>query len=289
MMRISINSGLLSGRFGDAEALRLFAEAGFDAVDYTFCDYLLPDSPWQQNNKEEYALSLLENARRHRLLFNQAHAAYVYPWEKEDVVEGLVIPTVSENIRLCRRMQIDRIVVHGLSHPAVIASKEEQFQKNVWFYNQLKPAAKEAGVKIALENLRRVCTTPEDYERLMDTLDDPCFTACVDIGHSILAGVDVTQIIRRLGHDRVTLLHVHDNLTKTDDHMIPGTGMLDWNEILQALAEIHYSGDFTLEIINLASGMMDDHHGFDDDFVPDLLKFAHVCASYLAHKLLQRM
>jgi sugar phosphate isomerase/epimerase len=45
-------------------------------------------------------------------------------------------------------------------------------------------------------------------------------------------------------------LHVHDNDYIDDRHTLPGLGRMDWEEIMKALAEIDYDGDFTYEADN---------------------------------------
>ena len=53
--------------------------------------------------------------------------------------------------------------------------------------------------------------------------------------------------LRILGHDRLAALHVHDNDYRRDLHNIPFEGRLRWGEIMRALKEIGYTGDFTYE------------------------------------------
>lgn len=284
-MKISLNTCVLDERIGIEKTLALFAEAGFDAADYTFSEYHKPDGPWQTQDKDAYARHLLQTASDCALVFNQAHAPFRYNWEDPNVVEGSIIPAVRDCLRACSLMRIDKMVVHGLSHPPVREPQSVRMEANVRFFNQLKPFAKEYGVKIALENLRYVCTTPDEYIQLMDMLNDDCFVACVDIGHAAVAG-NIGEMIRRLGHERVQLLHIHDNLLEADQHMIPGTGKINWNKVLQALREIRYEGDFTLELLDHVNGLWKKENGFDVDFALSALKMAYTCGIYLAQKFL---
>ena len=284
-MRLSINTNAIGKRFSELEFFQMIAQAGFEAVDYSFCGFWDADSPWQLNDREAYAARLVEAAKQNGLCLTQAHAECVYNWDDPNVIDEKIIPTVKENIRLCSLLGIDKMVVHGLSHPAVRTPVEVKLEANIRYFNELKPVARQYGVKIALENLRYVCTTPDEYEYLMNTLDDDVFIACVDLGHSVIAGQDITQVIRRLGHDRVKLMHCHDNALVTDDHMIPGTGKINWGDVLQALADIRYTGDFSLELIYYVNGFLDNEHGFDDDFAPKALEIARISGAYLRDKL----
>lgn len=283
-MLLSISSGVLSCRLGDFKAIELFSKAGFDAVDYAF-DRSVPDNQWLSGSQDEYRQRLIEAVKSNGISFNQAHATCVFDWDDSNVIECDVKPTVINCIRNAAEMGIPHIIVHGLSHSAVNHSQEEKFRVNVDYFNYLKPFAKDCGIKIALENLKKICTTPDEYECLMDTLNDEVFTACVDLGHSFYVGQDAAEIIRRLGHERVTALHVHDNQGLADDHQIPGFGKIDWNPLLKALAEIKYSGDFNLEILPFITGLLDSKHGFDDDFALDAMRIAEISGRYLKNKL----
>ena len=42
-------------------------------------------------------------------------------------------------------------------------------------------------------------------------------------------------------------MHVHDNLGKNDDHMVPFSGVIDWKDYRKALDEIGFDGVFSLE------------------------------------------
>lgn len=282
-MLLSISSGVLSRRFGDLKAIPIYVKAGFDAVDLALVD--VPGGQWGKPGQDEYIQELLHVAKENGTFFNQAHAENVYDWDDPNVVDGVVKPTVVNNIRCAAKLGIPHIIVHGLSHPAVNHSTEERRRVNLEFFNYLKPFAKDAGIKIALENLRRVCTTPEEYEYMMDNLNDDIFTACVDVGHSFYVGQDAAEIIRRLGHERVTALHIHDNQGQADDHQMPGFGKIEWNHILEALADIDYSGDFNLEILDFITGLLDSKHGFDDDFALDAMRIAEISGRYLKNKL----
>ncbi len=55
------------------------------------------------------------------------------------------------------------------------------------------------------------------------------------------------DVIRRLGSE-VTALHLNDNDTLTDQHKMPLSGCIDWNDVLDALDEIGYDGIYNMEL-----------------------------------------
>ena len=73
----------LRSRFGDREAIRRMAKAGFDAVDYTFNEMVSDDCVWNTPRWEEYGKELLTLARDQGVFFNQAHAPFLFDWDHE--------------------------------------------------------------------------------------------------------------------------------------------------------------------------------------------------------------
>ena len=59
----------------------------------------------------------------------------------------------------------------------------------------------------------------------------------------------------------------------------------DWQSILEALADIGYDGDFTIQASSHDTGALDDKHGFDVDFLPCVLGFACDACKHLAQRL----
>ena len=119
-------------------------------------------------------------------------------------------------------------VIHPLHHMQYEGHEEEIIERNMRFYKGLIPYAKEYGIKIGVENMTRI------DERRGCRAQDVCGTP--------------KEFIRALGHDRLKLLHVHDNDYTYDQHLLPYLGKIDWGEVTKALGDIDYDGDLTLEI-----------------------------------------
>ena len=76
-----------------------------------------------------------------------------------------------------------------------------------------------------------------------------------------------------MGYGRLKALHLHDNDGREDMHVLPlteGTGKVDWDALLKALADIGYEGDFTYKVNNsFVSALMQD-----EDVLLAKLKYA---------------
>jgi len=81
----------------------------------------------------------------------------------------------------------------------------------------------------------------------IDRLKHPRFGANLDLGHSQVAGENLTEVIKLL-NDRIWNLHVEDIPGRKHYHLIPGEGTMPWKQIVGALREIHYQRFLTVEL-----------------------------------------
>jgi fructoselysine 3-epimerase len=73
------------------------------------------------------------------------------------------------------------------------------------------------------------------------------FGANLDIGHSVVAGEDVRQVVE-LMRGRIWNLHVEDLPGRKHYHMIPGEGTFDWQSLKASLTDIGYDRFATVEL-----------------------------------------
>ncbi|MBR4766399.1 MAG: hypothetical protein IK085_06530, partial [Clostridia bacterium] len=93
-----------------------------------------------------------------------------------------------------------------------------------------------------------------------------------------LVGSNAAAMIREMGAYRVTCLHIHDNNGISDDHTLPYTRSIKWDETLKALGEIGYKGDFTYEADNFLKK-------FPDELIVPCLKFMVNVGRYMISEI----
>lgn len=277
-MILSTQTDYLSRKFGYEHAIEIIADAGFDAVDLTMFDMKGEESPFLREDYREFAAKLSAIAEGRGLFFNQAHAPF--PCSKEDEeYTRMIFERLVRSIEIAGIVGAKCIVVHPMHHLRYTEHAEKLKEMNMAFYRRLAPHAKAAGVRIALENMWQrdqetkqivvsACSRTKEFADWIDTLNDDCFTACLDLGHSGLYGFDAAEQIKGLG-DRLGALHVHDNDYQGDMHTAPYLGKMHWDTICAALAKIGYKGDLTLEADNF-------YNHFEESLAPDAAKF--LCA-----------
>ena len=246
-MLLSANMIRVHDTFGMKETFDVFAAAGIEGIDFNndVHEYCTTE------HDAEFYRELGKYAASRGVAICQAHAPFPSSYVEEDKSVKR-FEEIVQGIRNAAYLGAPMIVVHPCTHLdfSVEGNPEILFDYNVNFYKKLIPVARECGIKIAIENIGRVSitSTPERLNKLFDTLCDPVFTVCFDVGHCLLQGVDPAEAIRAIGPRLVDgCTHVHDNNGDRDTHTLPYYGKVDWESVMKALADIGYAGDLNYE------------------------------------------
>ena len=263
-MKLSVNVENLFYRFGFEECAGIYKNAGFDALDYSLNGMVNDASPLNGNDYLTFAEEIRKQADRIGIEINQTHAPFTFPyerWSDETTYREIVYPRLVRSIEISAVMGARVVVMHPLHHFTYRGHEEEIFRLNMDFFRSLIPVCRECGIIVGIENMWQMdakrkcivhdtCSAKEEFIRYIDTLDSEYMAACLDTGHIGLPLQDdeAQDVIIALGHDRLKALHVHDNNFRADSHSLPFQGKLNWQAIMNALADIRYSGDFTYEV-----------------------------------------
>lgn len=262
-MKISTQTAGLARVFGDAGAVRILCEAGYDCLDYSMFDKQNGRLPVENEGFMEHCRLLRNLADSYGVTFNQTHAPFASYIEGDDDYNEWVRPLIIKAIEASGILGAGNIIIHPFS------VSNDQKKANMDFFNSLLPHAKRANVRIALENMfcwseknqrleKNVCSDGPEFCDYMDSLNDAYFTACLDVGHCGLVGEDASEMIMQLGGKRLKCLHIHDNDMIEDKHTLPYMGKLDFKKITKALGDIGYEGEMTLEADNFLVGFPDE-------------------------------
>ena len=101
-------------------------------------------------------------------------------------------------------------------------------------------------VALALEpHLGNILEKPADFQAVLDAVPDARVGVCIDTGHFHAGGVDTVAAIRLFGK-RIRSVHLKDHLGKVSVGI--GRGEIDLAAVIEALQEITYAGDLTVEL-----------------------------------------
>ncbi len=265
-MLISTEISSTANKVGEEHAIRLIAQAGFDAYDLSLFRMLRYDYATEQVIKTNHPLQsaeyaafvkgLARTAKDCGIVCNQAHAPFLSSYR----------PQVSD----CTKRALECAAIAGAKICVVHPDKHKTAEENAPFFEELLPIAKSFGVRIAVENLYlwddvagqaipATCSHHEDLRAHVDRIHDPDLVACLDIGHAELRGLSTSakDMILTLG-PRLQALHVHDNDHCRDSHLLPFTGSIDFAEVADALRTVGYTGDMTLEAMQHPAQFTED-------------------------------
>ena len=287
-MAISINtafSASLREALGEEKLIPMIAAAGFDAIELSLDQLSQPGNIWDRIGHREYALQLKATAETCGIRFNQAHAPARFDWMTPDTndLNIIVYPYMEKAFEICRILEIPCMVIEPLTHPMALGLPSRRIPWNVTYFKHLSQMGETYGVKVAIKNLVRTFETAEELNALMDAVGSENLCACVDTGHCNLSAEKAPDMIRGLG-SRLCALHLNGNHGDFNQHVIPGVDQLDWQPILEALADTDYTGDFTLQVSEHETGALDGKHGFRADFLPCVLEFASASCKHLAER-----
>ena len=254
-MKISTEFGSAAKIVGEEKAVELIAKAGFEAWDLSLYRMLKYDSatgrryvdpahPLSGSEYIKHVHRLCKIGLDNGIVCNQAHA----PFSSKDPE---ISSTFKRAIECAAEAGAPNIVFHTMTGESVDA--------NIGLFATLVPFAKEYGVRIALENTYlwpngqelaspAPASTPDSMLEILDRINDDHMVSCIDVGHAEMTsvGTSAVDMIRAVG-PRLACLHIQDCDHIHDSHALPFTMSVDFKGVIEALRDVNYDGDMTLE------------------------------------------
>ena len=278
MIKIGLSTFCMQEVYGDKEAIRLAKKAGADAIDFSLGgkDFRKEDSIYSKSEEEfvKYFTDLKNYADSIGLEICQTHGRGEGFRNIKEIDEEFL-----KNARLdcwaTALLGAPVCVIHAVTTMwHMEESAEFMHALNFDMFSKILPFAKEFNVKVATETFGDVhggakcdffgnnCEFIKSYKYTKEMLPEYAdyFTVCMDTGHTNKAtkfnnNPQVAQAIREIGSE-ITVLHLNDNTTDCDQHMIPFVkkmyqkvaGTIDWDATMDALDEIGYNGVYNMEL-----------------------------------------
>ncbi len=273
-------------RFGTPKTVKMIAQAGFDAYDCTLCDMNRNTRKCDIFNGSDYknwAREVKSVADDYGIPCTQTHSVFPTLTDLKNT-ENMLYQN-ERCMEISAMLGADIIVIH----PGNNFDAKTNYE---YLYSKLLPLAERYNLRIATENMWNkkdglphfeaipaACGTNEDFAKHIDISANPRLVACVDIGHAEMKNSEgAANMIRKLGHDKVKALHVHDNDLIHDNHVFPFTGKIEWNDIISALKDIDYDGNFTFEADSTLAR-------FPDELIPACYEMLEKIGRYFVSKL----
>lgn len=233
---------------GLERTIEIFAEAGFHGIEF--------NNDRKEFYTHEHDRSYYEAIRQKTealgLSFPQAHMPFPSSGMDADLTRQRFYE-ITDAMEYASWLGVKIVVVHPCGHLSWQENWDAMMEYNVDFYRRLAPYAKKFGLQIAIENINGTVTrTADGMNDLLDRLNDPVFVVCYDVGHAHIAGQGAADMLRKIGN-RVKCTHIHDNDGVHDTHTLPYYGTIDWDSVMEALADIGYEGNLNYEAGNFVA------------------------------------
>jgi sugar phosphate isomerase/epimerase len=224
---------------------------GYRAVEYSHICHL---SPAEAKAVGEYAAAL---GMQSWSIHAEAAGGFVLGRSAQEAREALF-----HCLEVCHAVGARVIVVHA---PLLIGLRlddtpdiSKTLALDLEVLGQAAAKAAELDVALALENGRSLAHWVY-VQSLVDRLESDQVGLCVDTGHANLGDLDAARAIRMAG-ERLLTTHLHDNWGERDDHLPPGRGTIDWQDVFDALKQVGYRRPLMLELTDRAA-----HRSYDQD------------------------
>ena len=173
---------------------------------------------------------------------------------------------LTNSIDACAEYNIPVVVVHLSSGKNPPRMNDIGFER----YDRLMQYAREKGVMVAYENIRKL----DNVAYMMENYPDAGF--CWDVGHEAcyMYGMEFMPLFGK----RMVAIHFHDNTGVYDEdmHWLPYDGVIDMDRAARHFAKSGYQKSLMLEVDQRSAG------------VPDLEEFynrAHAAAIRFAERV----
>ena len=213
------------------ETIKAASDAGFKHV---FIQWYNKDWQYSQEQQLDYIRQLDLNVIFAHLGYDNMNDIWLNNKAGDALVERY-----KKDISICRGNNIDEVIMHLISgsHPPMY--NEVGLDR----VQAIIEHAKKLNVKIALEN-----TMAKGYlEYVLTNIADENLGVCYDSGHCHAHFDDNYNF--ELFKDRIFAVHLHDNDTTDDQHLLPFDGTLDWELTVKNLKAGGYQGPISLELV----------------------------------------
>lgn len=165
--------------------------------------------------------------------------------------EALHLPQSDSNhaatVESAAFLNVPTVVVHA--GPFVIEPREmhEHLEAALATCKALTSILRDSGVKLALENVHPGPAT-DLVRRALDNLPGDIFGFCYDSSHDQMGGPKPFTLLEEMS-DRLLALHLSDRVREYVDHVVPGEGFIDWENLCRLIRNTDYGGPVTLEVL----------------------------------------
>lgn len=269
MMRLSTSTNIYFNRPDGSkgslsQCIRYCGRGGFRNMDISFLDYMNFRAPFVTDSYLQWVDQALADAEAYGIRFGQAHAPFYEFFDDSVPDRAEQDQMILRSIECAARMGVKWIAIHAGTDRHSGAMRQASKEKNLQYFLPVVEYAAKHNVGIAFENLwdlniapkKRYTAMVEDLVDLVDAFHSDTVGVCFDVEHAVISGLDPVKELAVIG-SRLKSTHISDCIDMAADHLLPFSGITDWQPFMAALAAMDYQGDFAFEIHRYTQYMPD--------------------------------
>jgi sugar phosphate isomerase/epimerase len=154
-------------------------------------------------------------------------------------------------LAIAKHIPFKLLVVHVGTPDPRAAPNDNNRAAAVRSVEEICRVAEPLGVRVALEVIPNALSTPSALVALLERDLESAPGICLDFGHAFLGG-DIPDAIETVA-EHLIATHVHDNHGRSDEHLAPYLGAIDWDAALMSMQKIGFEGTYLMELANTGS------------------------------------
>ncbi|BFH70724.1 endonuclease [Paenibacillus dendritiformis] len=230
----------------ESVSLMQLKEAGIAYIELNLDNYIPPEEGLTPAMRTRYRQAV-DAAGKAGIEIWSVHLPFGNPWDistPDDAERLAIIEAHTRVMDWARDWGAQVTVIHPSFEPIPDAQRERRLKLASASVSELSERARLRGLKLAVEDLPRSCLGRNSAEIAALIGDAPDAVVCCDTNHLLTEKPEA--FIRFLGN-RIGTLHLSDYDGVDERHWLPGRGIVNWAEVLQALIDSGYGGPFMFE------------------------------------------
>lgn len=231
------------------EELDSIAELKFDYFELTMDP---PQAHYRMIRQEKK--NIIKTLARHKMKIMCHLPSFVFTADLTPSIREASLNEVLNSLDVAAELGCLKVVLHpsyilGLSVFVMEKARDYAIES----LGTIMERADKLGILLCLENLfpkTHFLVEPDEFVEIFENF--PKLKLTLDTGHAHIGDKDgrrALDFIKRFP-DRISHIHVSDNLGEEDNHLPVGAGTVNFPEIVKAIKEIGYDDTITLEVFS---------------------------------------
>jgi sugar phosphate isomerase/epimerase len=199
----------------------------------------------ETHNQED--IDIINKCFEENKILKRIHGPFMdlSPASLDDQIRQLSLRRILSGLDMCRKLKCNDIVLHSHYDPVYHKRHFKQWaQRSGPVWGRVEEYALQNEITVNIENSEDDTSGPVLY--LMEQY--PSFKACFDIAHYTIFGtLPWRDILLSYPKGSINEIHLSDNDTKEDLHLVLGQGSVEIEPLLNTLKSHGHNPDITIE------------------------------------------